>query len=86
MIFRQKHYLFIREIYKAERFEGRNDATWGRDYSYRVAQSSLDALKDKGYDVISHHESKSGEAVYFDRQLNILAGDQIKDSLAGKLA
>lgn len=37
MIFRQRHYLFIREHYKHDRFEGRNDATWGRDYSYRVA-------------------------------------------------
>lgn len=65
MIFRQKHYLFIREHYKHSRFEGRNDAAWGRDYSYRIAQSCLDYLEKYGYGLISQHESKTGEAVFF---------------------
>lgn len=85
MIFRQKHYLFIREHYKHTRFEGRNDATWGRDYSYRIAQSGLDSLEKYGYGVISQHESKTGEAVFYDQKLNILSGDQIKAAIREKL-
>lgn len=86
MIFRQKHYLFIRELYKHSRFEGRNDAIWGRDYSYRIAQSRLDSLEKHGYDLISQHESKTGDAVYYDRNLNILTSDQIKEALRWELA
>ena len=86
MIFRQIHYLFIREHYKHSRFEGRNDATWGRDYSYRIAQSGLDSLSKYGYGLISQHESKTGEAVYYDRNLNILTDEQIKAALRGELA
>ncbi|EPK2688281.1 hypothetical protein [Klebsiella pneumoniae] len=85
MIFRQRHYLFIREHYKHSRFEGRNDATWGRDYSYRIAQSGLDSLSKYGYGLISQHESKTGEAVYYDRNLNILTDEQIKAALRGEL-
>lgn len=85
MLFRQKHYLFIREHYKHSRFEGRNDAIWGRDYSYRVAQSGLNSLENFGYGLISQHESKTGDAVYYDRHLNILSGDQIKEALKGSL-
>ncbi|MBM7228370.1 hypothetical protein JTY90_27585 [Klebsiella michiganensis] len=85
MISRQKHYLFIREHYKHARFEGRNDATWGRDYSYRIAQSGLDSLEKYGYGVISQHESKTGEAVFYDQKLNILSGDQIKAAIREKL-
>jgi hypothetical protein len=86
MIFRQRHYLFIREHYKHSRFEGRNDATWGRDYSYRIAQSGLDSLSKYGYGLISQHESKTGEAVYYDLNLNILTDEQIKAALRGELA
>ena len=86
MVYRQKHYLFIRELYKHSRFEGRNDATWGRDYSYRVAQSGLDSLAKYGYGLISQHASKTGDAVYYDRDLNILTGDQIKEALKGSLS
>ncbi|HBQ8830777.1 TPA: hypothetical protein MDU36_002448 [Klebsiella pneumoniae] len=85
MIFRQRHYLFIREHYKHSRFEGRNDATWGRDYSYRIAQSGLDSLSKYGYGLISQHESKTGEAVYYDRNLNILTDEHIKAALRGEL-
>ena len=86
MIFTPRQYLFLRHHYNHDRFEGRNDATWGRDYSYRVAQSGLDSLAKYGYSLISQHESKTGEAVYYDRNLNILTGAQIKAALRGELA
>jgi hypothetical protein len=50
-----------------------------------VAQSGLDSLAKYGYSLISQHESKTGEAVYYDRNLNILTGDQIKVALRGEL-
>lgn len=80
---RQAHYLFIREHYKHSRFEGRNDAIWGRDYSFRIAQSGLDMLEKYGYGVISQHESKTGEAIFYDRELNILNAEQTKLALRG---
>lgn len=83
MTFRQRHYLFLREHYKHERFEGRNDATWGRDYSYRIAQSGLDSLEKYCYGLISQHESKTGDAIFYDRQLKILSPDQVKQAIAG---
>lgn len=85
-MFRERHYLFIREHYKQSRFEGRNDTSWGRDYSYRIAQSGLDSLEMHGYSLISQHESKTGEAIYYGRDLSILCGDQIKAALRGELA
>ncbi|SVM29441.1 Uncharacterised protein [Klebsiella pneumoniae] len=86
MVFRQRHYLFIRKHYKHSRFEGRNDSTWGRDYSYRIAQSGLDHLDKYGYGHISSHESKTGEAVFYDRKLNILSPEQVKIALSGGYA
>ena len=85
MIFRQRHYLFIRELYKQSRFEGRNDANWGRDYSFRVAQSGLESLEKYGYSLLSRHDSKTGDAIYYDRHLNILNDDQIKIAIRGGL-
>lgn len=67
---------FLREHYKADRFEGRNNSTWGTDFSHVVARSALQTLKDHGYALISHFESTSGEPVYYNARLQRISHDQ----------
>ncbi|MEY0425808.1 hypothetical protein AB7533_21190 [Providencia rettgeri] len=60
---------FMKLHYKADRFEGRNNADWGKDYSTNLAQNNANIINNGFCTVISRHDSKSGEAVWFDHQL-----------------
>lgn len=60
---------FLARHYKRDRFEGRNNEVWGTDYSLCVAKSRHADLLSRGQSLISHHESLSGRAIYFDRRL-----------------
>jgi len=67
-------YGFLCARYKRDRFEGRDNDIWGRDYSACVAQSASDDLKRHGFALISKHESATGCAVYYDATLNEIDG------------
>lgn len=62
-------YEFLKQHYKHDRFEGRNTETWGSDYSMTVAEGVTKQLNHGIYTLISHHESKTGEAVWFNHKL-----------------
>ena len=66
---REEHYAFLKSHYHHARFEGRNNASWGEDYSQRIANSAYLELEKNGYALISNHESASGEAVFYHRSL-----------------
>lgn len=62
---------FLKPRYKHDRFEGRNNTTWGTDYSATVAKSALWCLQRHGYTIIPLHESVTGESLIFDGELNL---------------
>mgnify|MGYP001578868860 CR=1 FL=1 len=66
-------YAFLKARYKPSRFEERNDRDYP-DYAHCVARGRMAGLARRGYDLISRHESRSGESVVFDTDLNILDG------------
>ncbi|HBC0308493.1 TPA: hypothetical protein I8P22_002414 [Salmonella enterica subsp. enterica serovar Napoli] len=80
---KDNHYRFLRDHYKHERFEGRNSPVWGHDYAAYIERSARESLEKYGFSVISCHESKTGEAIFYDRKLNVLKGEQIKRALHG---
>jgi hypothetical protein len=51
---------FLQDKYKHDRLYGR-----GEEYGDTVVRSRLEDLERNGHDLISHHESKTGETVYF---------------------
>lgn len=51
---------FLVSKYKHDRLYGRGD-----EYGDTVVRSRLEDLGRNGYDLISHHESKTGEVVYY---------------------
>jgi hypothetical protein len=63
-------YSFLKAHYKSERFEGRNDRDYP-DYSHGLTRGRMRDL-EKGYDVISRHESVTGMMIVFDQQLQEL--------------
>lgn len=66
---REAHYAFLKSHYHHARFEGRNKASWGEDYSRRIAESAYLELEKTGYTLISDHESASRQAVFYHRSL-----------------
>lgn len=64
-------YAFLKARYKSERFEGRNDRDFP-DYAHIVTRHRLEDLERQGYDIISRHESVTGEMVVFDAELRVL--------------
>ncbi|MEI9534914.1 MULTISPECIES: hypothetical protein [Morganellaceae] len=66
---REAHYAFLKSHYLSARFEGRNNASWGEDYSRRIAESEYLELEKTGYTLISDHESASRQAVFYHRSL-----------------
>lgn len=72
-------YQFLKTHYRPERFEKRNGNGWDKNYSHHIAAYTHKELVDFGYSLISRHESRTGEAVIYDRDLNIL------DSIPKKL-
>lgn len=63
---------FLARHYKYDRFEGRNDPSWCPNYSSIVAQSTIDQLAQCGLACVSQFESRSGDAVWFGPDLEIL--------------
>lgn len=62
---------FLKPRYKHSRFEGRNTPSWGTDYSRVVAESHLGMVRERGYGMISQHESVTGEVVIYDGELSV---------------
>lgn len=60
---------FLAKHYRPDRFTGRDGATWGARYSWDVARGVLEYLALHGRGQISHHESRTGDSVYYDRDL-----------------
>lgn len=78
MVTEQMHYEFLKANYRHDRFEGRNGNGWDRDYSACIARSSFQALESHGYTCISQHESKTGDAIWYDRNLDIATYSEMK--------
>ncbi len=51
---------FLDKYYRPDRYTGR-----GAEYAAVLVKSHEDNCKRWGYDLISHHDSKTGEVVYF---------------------
>lgn len=63
---------FLSAWYLHDRFEGRNGPVWGADYSGLITRSSLEGLERCAITCISRHESRTGCAVWFDRDLRVV--------------
>lgn len=63
---------FLKQLYKPDRFEGRNNSTCGENYSWVCAQSALDHVAQLGMSCVSQYESKTGDAVWFGPDLNVI--------------
>lgn len=68
-------YAFLKARYKHERFAGRDSQDWGGNvpYSETVTWGRLKHLERFGFDLISRHESATGEGVYYNANLEIIA-------------
>lgn len=76
-------YAFLKQWYKHDRFEGRN-GDWCPNYSSIVTQSGLDHITKYGYGCISRHESVTGQAIFFNKQLqDITNTDELVSLLRG---
>lgn len=64
-------YNFLKRWYKHDRFEGRNDGDF-KDYSHIVTRGRVDSLERFGTDLISRHESVTGSAIRFNRNLEVI--------------
>jgi hypothetical protein len=64
-------YAFLSRHYKHERFAGRDGGRWG-DYSAIVTRNRLTDVTRRGYDLISRHESRTGEAIIYNERLELL--------------
>lgn len=68
-------YAFLKSRYKRERFEGRNDRDYP-NYSGLLTQGRLRTLEERGWDMISRHESMTGEAIMYNMVLQEFATDR----------
>jgi hypothetical protein len=65
-------YAFLKQVYKHDRFAGRDNVADGwKDYSATVTRSCLERLEQYGWDLISHHEAARGTVIFYDRTLTI---------------
>jgi len=69
-------YAFLKKHYKPSRFEESPDCRDFPNYCKEIAQDCLSSLMGNGYDLISRYESKTGEDVCFDRELNIISDEK----------
>lgn len=69
-------YTFLKANYRYERFEGRNCKDFP-DYAGDVTRGRLRDLEQRGYDLISRHESASGRAIYFRPDLSIIPTEDV---------
>ena len=71
----ERLYEFLKANYRHERFEGRNSHIWnvdGVEYSSIVTNSHMEYMQEFGIGVIGCFESKIGEVIKFDLDLNII--------------
>jgi hypothetical protein len=68
-------YNFLKDNYRYDRFEGRND-WYDAPYSHTVTKSHLEYLSKYGYGIISRQESKTGVPVYYAPDLTVLSRDE----------
>lgn len=78
-------YTLLKTRYLHSRFEGRNDAINGSDYSLVVARSHLEQLQTHGYLMISKYESVTGESVVFDGNLVERENSWFRDLVSSEL-
>lgn len=71
----EEFYEFLKSWYLHSRFEGRNDKTWGEDYSHIVARGHYEMLEKQGKGLISMYESRTATVIHYDQSLNILNPD-----------
>lgn len=69
-------YAFLKKHYKPARFEGR-----GKGYAERLTRSVMSELARLGYSLVSHHDSISGRAVWFNANLNEIPPGQVRSLL-----
>ncbi|WP_272654107.1 hypothetical protein [Providencia sp. PROV091] len=72
MVTPEQHYEFLKQHYRASRFEERNNSSWGTAYSQHIADYRYEELQTVGYSLISSHESTTGDAIIYDAELNKL--------------
>ena len=77
-------YAFLKQHYRHDRFEGRNDS-WCPDYSHVVTRSTLRMLEEQGYSLISRHEAARGESFWFGRDFQELDEAGRQAALRGDL-
>ena len=70
----------LRSLYKHDRFEGRDGDVWGA-YSDHVVSSQMAQLDDCGYSCVSGHDSASGAAIWFSRDLQIVPAEHVARTL-----
>lgn len=67
---------FLREYYLHSRFEGRDGAAWGRNYSDTVTHSKREDLSMYAITCVSMYDCNRGRAIWFDRSLTVLNPDE----------
>lgn len=72
MVTQEEHYQFLKKYYRSRRFEERNTAVWGTNYSRNIAAHGYKHLQEFGYGLISRHSSVTGEGIIYDVELNLL--------------
>lgn len=68
---------FILPLYRPSRLKERNSGYW-EGYIDDVAENHMRYLDSRGWSLISHHDSMSGQTVIFDKDLNIIESDVIE--------
>ena len=72
MVTVEQVYNFLLQHYKPSRFQLRDGPAWGHNYSLNIAKDRHNCLAQYGFTYISCHESRSGQTIKFDAELNIL--------------
>lgn len=63
---------FLRKIYKHDRFEGRDNATWNdgdKKYSDIIIDGNVSSCGEQGFFGVSHFEAVNGVGGFFDGNL-----------------
>ena len=69
-------YTFLQRWYKSDRFATKDAYMPG--HSRRLTYWYLESLQRDGVAFITHHESATGRAIYFDKGLRILSEAEVK--------
>lgn len=69
-------YDFLKKHYKPSRFEESPDCKDFPNCCKEIAQDCFDSLLKNGYSCISRYETKTGEDMFFDSELNIISDEK----------